>query len=46
MKGKGEKKLWKLLSPAYMSDEETDSQEGGFIIHHSKWRSKAGHMSG
>ena len=35
-----ERKLWKQISAAYMSDEETDTEEGGFIVHQLNWRSK------
>lgn len=34
-----ERRLWKSLSAVYMSDEETDDDEGGFIIHKPDWRS-------
>lgn len=35
-----ERELWRQLSGAYMSDEETDTENEGFIVHKVEWRSR------
>ena len=33
LRGENERKLWGQLSPHYMTDEETDDDDGGFVTH-------------
>lgn len=35
-----ERQLWMQLNSSYMSDEETDDEEGGFVVQHLEWRSE------
>ena len=39
IQGQNERSLWKHITPAYMSDEETDTENGGFTLYKPKWRS-------
>ena len=39
IKGTSKRKLWKQLTPPYMSDEETDKESNGFTVHKLSWRS-------
>jgi hypothetical protein len=40
LRGDNERKLWGQISPHYMTDEETDDDDGGFVTHKLTWRSK------
>lgn len=39
VKGPNERNLWKQITAAYMSDEETDDEGNGFLVKKLQWRS-------